>query len=517
MDSLRCIIFGLTPRAGLRNFVFVFPAGLPRRARQLVYDSLANIRRLLPDRIKNADDFHHVVVGDSFILTGQRVKQTTTGREGWEYLCLLSPGLTAMDDSQKKAVATWLQARFNEFQSYVQQYQWDKVTKEAVDWETLAEWQTDAQKRFFASEVIWEPPSAKQASSTRGVRRLLMATLGVAVLLVLGVLFTHALQPLPLSDLCEGLLRKLGSPQWEEPFDKLARSLGFRDRNISQEDLANLADRLEDVRSLQTPSSARYVPPETRIRDILLLIDREVNYSFTSEADVSAQDLAQYDTILQAIEKLFPNGGQFDPLGILRAERPKNDELLRWAEGIDYQQLKTMSCALATLQEIGEEEWKNMMFILEKFGPDEIPRDTVIKLDRLYTLVATSRSRDFCRRGSGNYERRFLVKADLEFLQTAQKAATLLAEIVNTGETRSWKEFREALQLDQNNVLTILDHESKNWVEKTRAEEQRLKHGWQKFGEFVRRVRELGSTGEQDGILRPIPSFSESRKSRQFE
>lgn len=500
MDSLRCIIFGLTPRAGLRNFVFVFPDGLPRWARQQVHNSLENIQRMLLDRIRNDNDFHHLITGDGFILAGQRVKQTTTGREGWEYLCLLSPGLRALDDSQKEEVATWLQARFNEFQSHVQQYRWDKVTKEAVDWETLAEWQTDAQKRFFVSEVIWDPLSANRWSWTRGGRRLLMAMLGVAILLVLGVLFTDPLQS-PFG-LWKHLFSKFKSPQWEEPFDKLARSLG-----IPHEDLAKLADKLEEVRSLQTPSSVRYVAPETRIRDMLLLIDREVNRSSTLGANVSAEELAQYDTILQAIEKLFPNGGQFDPLGILRAELPKNNDVLRWAEGIDYQQLKAMSCALATLQEIGEEEWKNMMFVLEKYGPDEIPRDTVVKLNRLYTLVATSRSRDFCRRGFGNYERRFLVKADLEFLQTAQRAAVLLAEIVNTGETRSWKQFREALRLDRNNVLTILVRECENWVEKTRVEEQRLKDGWQKFGEFVGRVRELDGTGQQGDVFSPIPSF----------
>jgi|GEM_PF-5098357 len=511
MDSLRCIIFGLTPRAGLRNFVFVFPSGLPVWAKQLVYARLENIRRLLPDRIGNGD-FDHLVPGGDFILAGQRVKQITTGREGWEYLCLLSPGLRTMNDSQKKEIATWLKARFHEFQGYIQEYQWEKAAKEAVDWETLAEWQADAQKRFFASEVNWEPLPEKRSSSTRGVRRLLMATLGVTILLVLGVLFTHALQP-PFG-LRKPLFPKLGSPQREEPFDKLARSLGIPHSSISQEDLANVADKLELVR---TPSSGRPSSSEDRIKEILLLIDREVNPSSTSGENASAEELAQYNTILQVIEKLFPNGGQFDSLGILRAELPKNNDLLRWAEGIDYQQLKAMSCALATLQAIGQEEWKNMMFVLEKFGPNEIPRDTVVKLDRLYTLVATSRSRDFCREYADTYERRFLVKADLEFLQTAQKAANLLAEIVNTGEIRSWKEFRGALQSDQNQVLTILDQESKNWVEKTRAEEQRLKDGWQKFGEFVRRVRELGGTGQQGDIFRPIPSFSESRKSQQSE
>ncbi|WP_347242658.1 hypothetical protein [Thermogutta sp.] len=493
MDSLKCVLFGLTPRGGPKNHVFIFPAGLQKEASALAQRRSGEVERLLSERPEH--EWRGGVIEGDLAVVADVVVQPSTGRPGKEWLCLISPGLDRASDGEKDNILKWLRQKFVDMQHLVQNYEWNTIRGESIALPDLKKWQGEAQK-FFPGDVVLEFASAKDTSRRRVCGRVLMLAVGFGVAVLLAFQFGpgrhvwHPWAPGPLVEpqpRFQKLIQTLGLPQAAEPKD------------IAEKLSPVLVTERQDDRS-----------PEDRIREVLQLIDEKVNKSPAGVRNSSVDELAGYPSILSPLGDLFPasNGHNFDPLGLIRSGDKKLRDLARWAEGTDYQQLNQFLRALSNLQDIPSDEKTQVTNDLRLYPPQGFRQSDMERLSDLFQLVDNPKLRSLCQDDS---RRRFFVREDLEGLSLAQQATALLADLCQLGETKSFREFQASWLRASNGPIRNLVQVAKDLA--TRASHPKLGEAWSRLGNFFQEITSVcnnqaqGKTFQSGILLRSTKVF----------
>lgn len=477
MDALSCLIFGLTPRAGPKHHVLILPEPMPPGGKDTIMDKVGQIESRLSELQEKR--LEEGVVERDFIIVGNIVEQRTTGRKGREWLCLYCPELGQLD---KENVVKWLQEKFACFQERISNHDWQCVKGEVDYWPDLGEWLREAQNKFFSSGVTLEPDKAKRSvlGSMRWRYAMLAMAMGglVAAAVVVDGRAANVFKPF-----IETMEKICHRPEPPHGLGGLAEILGL-DRRAP---LEAIADKLEEA--ITPANGSKTLDPDARIRKVLLLIDYEVNRPVSQRESVSVEDLVKYHTILDAVEKLFPQGKGFDSLGIIRTDASR--DLLAWAKGLDYQELARFVGALSKLNDIGTEEQEEITRYFQRYPPQGIDGESLNELGRLFQLASHPKLREFDRQKS---PRRFLIGEDIEVLKIARESASVVQKLAGAGDAGSWKQFQEAMRLDRNNVLRALASESH--IRAERAGEPKLKKAWSQFGQFI---EQLSLRGDAEG------------------
>lgn len=301
-------LFALTARGGRRNHVFLLPDNT-EATRRNVEARAEEVQRAV-ERGRQSP----TTAGD-FIVAWRRVSQTTSGRLGYEWLCLAGPAVRAFPQVTRKALESWLEERLADLDAIVARHDWNHAEELFEVIPELADWQRDVRSnlaRFPASS----PRRSSQEGPLRGSRP--SRRRWVAALLVLFVL-TAAWSRLgrPLRHCWQG--RTLDGPTHRDgrihddgpthdDWRKFAEGLGLPDLPSDPHGLKrHLATKLRNVYS-DVPGDQ---PPEKVVEKILQAFEKDCNQTGTESLKKLISSGPRRE-----LKELFREG-EFNPMGLV--------------------------------------------------------------------------------------------------------------------------------------------------------------------------------------------------------
>ena len=317
-------LFALTPRAGSRNHVFLVPDS-SQRTQRMVADLSSRVQEAIEAAEKKSSMGKTEVftaAASDFIAVSRRVVQTTTGRLGYEWLCLAGLKCSALSQDDRQELENWLKERLDELEKILQaKVAADNWNRKADLFEVLpelADWQQEARRRFRGLQPASNPNtstnpsdngqllSAPTAPPSKRIPTGIEGIGGVSlVAFALVLLLAFALVALACPDFHRVFSRlwgRSGQDLWCKYTKELLgqrASLGSPHR--CKEQLANALGKLY--------SNIPHL--EENIGTILQQFEKDMGR--TGNEDIESLIKSGPPSELK---KLFPNG-QFDPLGLV--------------------------------------------------------------------------------------------------------------------------------------------------------------------------------------------------------
>ncbi len=473
MDTVKLLLFGLTPRAGRRKHVYLVPETEKRTRRTIESLDEEIVRKIeAAGRSKQTSDAAYGTAAGrteesqwQFVVVWNRVMQPSTGREAPEWLALaaqIAGKRWAKEVAEELAI--WLRDKLEILAKWVETHDWERGASELFERnEYLSNWQSEAEglivklvnqgPRSETSTTIhyeeFQPPAPTPPS-----RRWMsgVTVLGVAVV---GLIFITAFflpwavwsdqgKPSKTPTWCWWLKReardgfgRLLQPERretkeQEQWRSLANAVRVKDSSIDRdiediERLKNLKNKiLEKLRKLfeyseKAPREYRTLTPEEEIERILQDFDRLV---LRSANGASFNDLLNRQELLRNLAELFDNTGEdLDRFGLVDSVWDK--QLIDWLEGLEPSIFRRL---VESLRRVDELKIRNAL-ANEDFGPDH---SKVLKRI-LQTREEISKEYDFL---EFNPKPQFWFDRD----DGTKRIVLAIKDLFESSELRSWLE-----------------------------------------------------------------------------
>jgi len=302
-------LFGLTPRAGSRNHVYILRESTEEMRRKV--EALASrVDQLVRDLSRFRDLAQEIQVEISpdldLVVAWRKVQQTSTGRSAFEWLCLSDIDLRTCSEPNRTRLVNWLKERLSDMEKIILNHNWDDEAGLYVEIPELQKWKEDA-LRIFGSQ---RPSNAQVigGKANRHNRRFFLVIVGCLLVACAGVTVLALRSP-------SGYFRRptestkkphqshkssSRAEHWQRYYEKLIGKKSNARPEECLKDLAKLLSRLY-------PN----ISPNTETSDLERI--KEVLQRFKEDAKIS-QDVET--ELPHELKKLFPKG-KFDPTGFV--------------------------------------------------------------------------------------------------------------------------------------------------------------------------------------------------------
>lgn len=503
MEPMKCFVFALTPRAGRKHHVFLFPEQAPPEALDLAASVASKVEEILtrypPEEVRNG------IITANFGIVGVEVVQPSTNRCAFEWICLVATGLQQLGGEVQDRLLHRLKDGLKKLQHWVQSEpdRWDKVQGERISCPIL----TRAQEQFeemMPDDIRLEPQPDSYPPSKRKVFKglCLVVTVGLASALAplaLGVFFGS-------SD-CLSLVG-VGRP----PYSAVARVLGLPPDASAEQ----LARKLRSIALWEPPERgakpqngplARTQDFEAEVHKCLVFVDQKVNKS-RYETPPPLQNLVRYNSLHVALEKLFPRERRckFDPLALVRASGdPQAEELAEWFEGVDRFTCISLLCIFDGLNRISPEVKSQIMSDLKRYPPQNFSAERAALLSDIFRLAERQPVRDSCKLKERYPFPLFFLQEEAQLLASLKELLTVLCQMCYGSQVTSWQKASALLRnADEGSICNALIEEAR--ANARRAEDGQLKQGWEILADVLESLADV-----LERVSRECQSFSGSR------
>lgn len=496
MAQIKSLVFALTPRGGRKHHVFLFPEQAPARAVELAAAVANKVEELLA-QCPAAQAREGIVTAD-FFLVGDEVVQPTTSRRAHEWICLLAGNLQQLDGKVQAQVLLQLKTSFEELQKWIstEPDRWDRVRGESIRCPVLSRSQEELEK-ILPKNVLFEVcPDSSPTDTPKVFRRVpLMVVLGLGLvmgLVAFGQFFPwpHPRPPFPW-------------PQPPQPtYAQISQALGLPPSASADQVVAKLRSILlwnstEEKDKSQNRSFWKNENFEAEILKYLVLVDQKVN-KVQYQSPPRLEDLAKYDSLRLALEKLFPRerGRQFDPLGIIRADGDDGvQQLANWCEGLNRLMCLRLLCTFSRLNNIPPEIQERIKAYLQDYVPEQLSPENVRHLHEVFFFAQAERVRDACKSMGEKPLPLFFVPDEKETLACLRDLLMALGAMCLGRELSDWREFTYIFgqRLEDSPVFPLIK-EARASAE--RATNPELAAGWRTLADVLEEVhRQCQSLG----------------------
>ena len=344
MNNVFC--FGLTPRAGLRNHVFLIPGG--EAAETAWVEELAPKIELAISQAESPSGFR---MAAGYAVRWHSVRQPSTGRVALEWVAIAWNPQVAPSPKVGRILEDMLASLLEDLARQMEQGRWSQGSGLVEIWPDLKNWEVGFDRKIRPSL-----PFAPAMGSKSPPRSLLgrFKRLGIVGLLVgiplvaltMGALCVSAYRRWP------GQVAPKANPEsrWpglrldrtlaDQDWRNLASSLGIADtvsrdrlREEIRDHLSGLFDHSAAVQSHQrTPERVPY----TTEQEILKLL-QDFERALGREPPSRLKELVTSSSLMTELAKLFQSK-QFDPFGLVRGD-PAWDKAAEFFEGYDRAQI----------------------------------------------------------------------------------------------------------------------------------------------------------------------------------
>jgi len=293
-----CILFGLTPRAGRRNHVYLVPDD-SKAARRKIEGLALRVSKAVEDLLDSPG------IGQDFIVAWQEVTQTTTGRRGREWICLAGIDISKLSDHNRKKCADWLKSRLEGLDEIVASRDWNRSDDLFEVLKEMRAWQKEVGS-------AWQKYSVIEPNRSGPPRRGWLLAVLLFGLVAVAILAFYQLKK-KWRSLCDAILfpfpasrgsTTLTDREWMDYSQRLFEPSGPSGNVISvKERLANELGKLYEGGFRGTP--------EQRIEQILQRFERDMGRPGNEPLTQLVSSRPPDELI-----RLFPNG-KFDPMGLL--------------------------------------------------------------------------------------------------------------------------------------------------------------------------------------------------------
>lgn len=475
--KLKFCAFGLTPRAGKHNHVYLLP------------DDKAETRRVAEQAAARVDELLGKLEGPvardgDLLVICHKVTQPTTGRQACEWLCLRAPGRWK---EVTPPIRAWLNDKFKEFCHLLETRTWNRARLYEVLPE-LSDW-----SRELADQISWDQLEFAVKSRQRPARShsrflVLGAWVGFAVIAAAIILWLKG------DGLCQwtwpipgrsSSSEQISSDQRGQNIEQVARALKIN-LEVSPRDDVYLEHIVQRLELLYEPESNPSGPSndEDTIRRLEELLRRfYFDARRIKEPPLSITSSALPEDVVEDLGKLFRQNGEFDPLGLVSWDK----DLVAWYRDTTYSQLYAMTNALTTKKDEGIITgdigyWKNVFDDIDE-AQTEIQRIIVNDLPK---------SQD-----ESQLIRRFFVNGDRELAETVRlNYRRILTSLRNTGSSTFGQlrniegSFRASLQ-----SMPLLSEEN---IKDISSVNRTLERPLRELNSLLRTWKSIGAGGEAD-------------------
>lgn len=312
------VLFACTPRAGRYNSVYLLPDDKDdtRRAAEAWSVKVNDI--LMQQQTEPLPDGTKCLSGPDFLAVAHQVTQKTTGRSGYEWLCLAGIAVEDLASSPREQLEKWLGGKLAELDTFMKdpKTNWDdkkglyRQTERLTAWARELRQMPNACAHDVREEIRTEKASGKSATPSVGrlKRGGILVGLGVVILIVSAAICWVAMTAGGASRKnTSRLLAPLRLQDWEQyasqALGKRAAAQG-KPKEVLHDSLRQLYDPAE-----ATAQTAQDV--EKTIEDILQRFEKDMGRPGTQPLEQLIKSGPPED-----LRALFPNGS-FDPMGLL--------------------------------------------------------------------------------------------------------------------------------------------------------------------------------------------------------